>query len=137
MLAAGARRAMRLPVSGAFHSPLMAGVAADLAAAFERETWHDARIPVISNVTAEPITDAAEIRRQLAEQVRSPVEWVRCVERMVADGIEVMVECGAGAALTGMVRRIAPEVRTGAVNDGATLAAAVALVSAVPAEASA
>ena len=63
MRAAGARRVMRLPVSGAFHSPLMAGVADELAAAFETEPWSDALIPVISNVTAEPLTDADRVRR--------------------------------------------------------------------------
>jgi [acyl-carrier-protein] S-malonyltransferase len=137
MLAAGARRVLRLPVSGAFHSPLMARVAEELAGAFERETWRDACVPVVSNVVAEPVTAAEDIRALLAEQVRSPVEWVRCVERMTADGVDTMVECGAGAALVGMVRRIAPALRTGTVTDAATLAATVALLADVPAEVSA
>ncbi len=137
MLAAGARRVIRLPVSGAFHSPMMGGVAERLAEAFEREEWSDAAIPVVSNVTAEALTDAGQIRALLAEQVRSPVRWVECVEVMVATGVEVMVECGAGAALAGMVRRIAPEVRTATVTDGATLDAAVALVGAEAVEATA
>ena len=130
MRAAGARRVMRLPVSGAFHSPLMAGVAGDLAEAFEAETWRDARVPVVSNVTAEPLTDADRIRALLAEQVRSPVEWVGCVRRMVDEGVDTMIECGTGAALTGMVRRIAPEVTTATVSDGATLAEAAGLLAA-------
>jgi [acyl-carrier-protein] S-malonyltransferase len=128
MRAAGARRTLRLPVSGAFHSPLMAGVADELATAFESESWSDPRVPVMSNVSAEPMTDATRIRALLAEQVRSPVEWVRCVRRMVADGVDTMVECGAGAALVGMVRRIAPEVRAAAVSDTDSLEAAVALM---------
>lgn len=128
--AAGARRCVRLPVSGAFHSPLMAGVAGELAAAFDAEAWHDARMPVVSNVTAEPLTDADRIRALLAEQVRSPVEWVQCVERMVADGVDVMIECGPGAALVGMVRRIAPHVRTATVGDAASLEAAAELLAA-------
>ncbi|MDQ2690173.1 MAG: ACP S-malonyltransferase, partial [Chloroflexota bacterium] len=132
---AGARRVVRLPVSGAFHSPLMAGVADELAAAFEREEWHPARVPVMSNVTAEPLTDPSRIRALLAEQVRSPVEWVRCVERMADDGVTTMVECGSGAALVGMVKRIAPGIRTVAVSDAAGLDAAAALL-AEPAEAS-
>lgn len=137
MRAAGAKRVLRLPVSGAFHSPLMTDVADDLAAAFEGEAWHDASIPVISNVTAEPLTDAGRIRSLLAEQVRSPVEWVRCVERMVADGADLAVECGPGSALTGMLKRIAPDLRTANVADAGSLDAAVALVrSGVPAEAS-
>ena len=130
MRAAGARRVIPLPVSGAFHSPLMAGVAEQLATAFEAERWTDARIPVVSNVTAEPLTDAHRIRALLAEQVRSPVEWVRCVERMVADGVDTALELGSGAALVGMVRRIAPELRTAAVTDASSLEAALELVGA-------
>jgi [acyl-carrier-protein] S-malonyltransferase len=135
MRAGGARRLIALPVSGAFHSPLMAGVADALADAFESETWTDARIPVVSNVTAEPVTDAGHLRALLAEQVRSPVEWVRSIRRMRDDGVDTIVELGSGAALVGMIRRIAPDVRGAAVNDLATLEEAVAVV-ATPAGAS-
>ena len=136
--AAGAKRVLRLPVSGAFHSPLMSRVADELAAAFDGEAWQDARIPLISNVTAESLTDAGRIRSLLAEQVRSPVEWVRCVERMVADGVDLAVECGPGSALIGMLKRIAPELRTANVADAGSLDAAVAqLRSGAPAGASA
>jgi [acyl-carrier-protein] S-malonyltransferase len=128
MRAAGARRVIALPVSGAFHSPLMAGVAENLAEAFEDETWSDARIPVVSNVTAEPLTDADRLRALLAEQVRSPVEWVRSVERMVTDGVDTMVELGSGAALVGMVRRIAPGVTALAATDRGGLDAALEAV---------
>jgi [acyl-carrier-protein] S-malonyltransferase len=128
MRAAGARRVLRLPVSGPFHSPLMAGVADELATAFENETWRDAAVPVMSNVSAEPLTDATRIRALLAEQVRSPVEWVRCVRSMVEAGVDTMIECGAGAALVGMVRRIAPDVTTATVVDAATLDGAIDLV---------
>ena len=128
MRAAGARRIVRLPVSGPFHSPLMAGVAEELAEAFEHEAWRDAHVPVMSNVSAESLTDATRIRARLAEQVRSPVEWVRCVRSMVDDGVDTMIECGAGAALVGMVRRIAPEVTTATVTDAATLDVAVKLI---------
>jgi [acyl-carrier-protein] S-malonyltransferase len=130
MRAAGAKRVIRLPVSGAFHSPLMASVAEELAAAFESETWQDARIPVLSNVAGEPLTDAGRIRALLAEQVRSPVEWLRCVRRMAVDGVDTMLELGSGAALVGMVRRIVPEVRAAAVNDVATLDAAAHMLGA-------
>ena len=126
--AAGARRVIRLPVSGPFHSPLMAGVAQKLADAFEAEKWRDARVPLMSNVSAEPLTDADRIRALLAEQVRSPVEWVRCVRRMADDGVDIMIECGAGAALVGMVKRIAPDVTTATVTDAATLDGALELV---------
>ena len=129
MQAAGARRVLRLPVSGAFHSPLMASVADGLAEAFDGETWRDARMPVISNVTAEPITDAGRIRALLAEQVRSPVEWVRSVRRMVADGADVLIELGSGSALVGMARRIAPELTAAAVHDAASLDATAELLA--------
>lgn len=129
MRAAGAKRIVRLTVSGAFHSPLMAGVAGQLAEAFDAETWNEPRVGIMSNVTGEPESDPHRIRALLAEQVRSPVEWVRCVERMVADGADTMIECGAGAALVGMVRRIAPGIRTGTVSDAASLDAALALLA--------
>ena len=129
MRSAGARRIVRLPVSGAFHSPLMAPVAADLAEAFEQETWRDARVPIVSNVTAEPTTDASRIRALLAEQVRSPVEWVACVERMAVEGVTIAIECGPGSALTGMVKRIAPGLRVANVADRAGIEAASALVT--------
>ena len=125
----GARRVIRLPVSGPFHSPQMAAVAEQLAEAFERETWSDARIPIMSNVTAEPVTDAGRIRALLAEQVRSPVEWTRCVQRMAEDGVDVAIECGAGSALVGMIRRIAPKIRGAAIADRAGLDAAITLLT--------
>lgn len=126
--AAGAKRVLPLPVSGAFHSPRMADVADRLAEAFAAEAWRDARIPVVSNVTAEPETDAGRIRALLAEQVRSSVEWVASIQRLVREGVDEAVELGPGAALSGMVRRIAPGVRTLSVGDRAGLeAAAVAL----------
>jgi len=129
MRAAGAKRVIPLPVSGAFHSPLMATIAEELAAALAAETWSDARIPILSNVTGEPVVDAGRIRSLLAEQVRSPVEWVRSVRRMAADGVDTMLELGSGAALVGMVRRIAPDVRAAAINDLATLDAGAQMLA--------
>jgi [acyl-carrier-protein] S-malonyltransferase len=134
---AGAKRVLPLPVSGAFHSPRMADVADRLAEAFAAEAWRDARFPVVSNVTAEPETDAGRIRALLAEQVRSSVEWVASVRRLVRDGVDEVVELGPGAALIGMVRRIAPEVRTLAVGDRAGLEAAAMALGAHRAGASA
>ena len=134
---AGARRVIPLKVSGPFHSPLMADAGRALAAAFDSAAWHDADPPVVSNVTGEPETDATRIRELLARQVSSPVEWVRSVERMVADGVTTFIELGPGAALSGMVRRIAPGVRTLNVADQASLAATVEALAGVPARASA
>ncbi|HEX6140008.1 MAG TPA: ACP S-malonyltransferase [Candidatus Limnocylindria bacterium] len=133
---AGARRVIPLRVSGPFHSPLMAAAGRALAEAFAAVSWRDADPPVVSNVTGEPVRDAARIRDLLARQVSSPVEWVRSVRRMMADGVDTFVELGPGAALTGMVRRIAPEARTLNVADGQSLDATVAALAGVPAEAS-
>lgn len=121
--AAGARRVIPLKVSGPFHSPGMAAVGDALASAFAEVDWHDADPPVVSNVTAEPVTDAGEIRRLLARQVSSPVEWVRSVRTMRDAGVDTFIEIGPGAALTGMVRRIVPEARLLNVADAAGLAA--------------
>ncbi len=135
--AAGAGRAIPLNVSGPFHSPKMAPVGASLANEFASAAWRDAEIPVVNNVTAEPLTDAIEIRGLLARQVSSPVEWVRSVQRMAAEGVDTFVECGPGGALVGMVRRIVPESRCLTVSDPAdletTVEALVGAIAAVPA----
>ncbi len=126
LLAAGARRVIPLRVSGPFHSRLMAPVGEALARAFPAAEWRPADPAVVSNVTAEPVVAGDEIRALLARQVSSPVEWVASVRRMVADGVDTFIECGSGAALAGMVRRIAPEARSLTVTDPATLAATLA-----------
>jgi [acyl-carrier-protein] S-malonyltransferase len=136
---AGAKRLMPLRVSGPFHSPAMAPVGESLAAAFENVTWSDADPPIVSNVTAAPVREAARIRDLLARQVSSPVEWVASVQRMVGGGVDIFVECGPGTALTGMVRRIAPQAQTLNVSDPSTLQATVAALQAaaqVPAQVS-
>jgi [acyl-carrier-protein] S-malonyltransferase len=130
LLAAGARRVIALKVSGPFHSPLMQPVGAALAEAFATATWNAADPPLVSNVTAEPVSEAGAIRSLLARQVSAPVEWVAGVRRMLADGVDTFVECGAGSALVGMVRRIAPGARACSVADGDSLAAALELLEA-------
>lgn len=126
---AGARRIVLLKVSGAFHSPAMAPVGERLTAAFAEITWSAADPPLVSNVTGAPERDPRRIRDLLVRQVRSPVEWVASVRRMVQAGVDCMIECGPGAALTGMVRRIAPQVTTLNVNDPASLEATLADLS--------
>ena len=130
---AGARRSIPLNVSGPFHSPHMAGIGAELARALAAADWHAAEPPVVSNVTAEPVSDADEIRDLLARQVHSPVEWVRSVRRMADEGVATFVECGPGNALTGMVRRIMPGARTLNVFDPASLAASADALAVVAA----
>jgi len=130
--AAGARRVIPLRVSGPFHSPLMASIGDELARAFGSVDWSNAYPPLVSNVTAEPVSNAGEIRDLLARQVSAPVEWVASIRRMRDAGVDTFVECGPGNALSGMVRRIAPEVRTLSVSDPGTLQATVQALLEVP-----
>jgi [acyl-carrier-protein] S-malonyltransferase len=107
----GAKRALPLKVSAAFHSPLMRAAADGLAAAVGEVTIANARVPVISNVTAAPLVDAAGIRRELVAQVTSPVRWIASMQHMAAAGVDTFVEIGPGSVLTGLIKRIAPEAR--------------------------
>lgn len=110
---AGAKRCLPLPVSGAFHSPLMAPAASGLAAALDAETWQDPRVPVVANVNAEAITDAATARALLVQQLTAPVRWTRVMHTLAERHPDAtFVEIGAGAVLTGLARRIAPSVKT-------------------------
>jgi [acyl-carrier-protein] S-malonyltransferase len=107
----GAKRVLPLKVSAAFHSPLMRDAAEGLAATVAQAAIQDTRTPVISNVAAEPLTQADDIRRELIAQVTSPVRWIASVRRMVADGVDTFVEIGSGNVLTGLIKRIAPDAR--------------------------
>src|SRR5438270_9165169 len=127
---AGAKRLIALRVSGPFHSAAMAPVGEALAAAFDDVAWSDAAPPIVSNVIAEPVSDANRIRRLLARQVSSPVEWAASVRRMLEEGVDTFVECGPAAALTGMVRRIAPDAKTLNVSDPSTLQQTIAALRA-------
>ncbi|MDX1418845.1 MAG: ACP S-malonyltransferase [Rubricoccaceae bacterium] len=103
--AAGARRAVALPVSGAFHSPLMGWARDGLAETLEHLEIRPPRCPVYLNVTAAPTTDPDEIRRRLLEQLTAPVRWAQTLEAMRTDGADRFVEVGRGAVLSGLVRR--------------------------------
>jgi len=105
----GARRVVWLQVSGAFHSPLMAPAAGQLEEELERTPIAPCRIPVISNVTAAPVTSPQEIRSVLARQLRAPVRWSQSMSRLVDDGYRRFVEVGPGKVLSGLMRRIAPK----------------------------
>lgn len=104
---AGARRVVPLAVSGAFHSPVMAPAAAGLARAVDAAPIGDARIPIIANISAHPISTIADLRAELARQIESPVQWTRTVEYLAGAGVELFVEIGVGQVLTGLVKRIA------------------------------
>ncbi len=110
---AGAKKAMRLQVSGAFHSPLMQPAAAGLAVALGQPQWRDPVVPIWSNVTSEAVGDAATARTLLLQQLTSPVRWVEVVRNIAArfPGT-TFVEVGPGAVLSGLVKRLAPDCKT-------------------------
>ena len=111
--AAGAKRAIRLNVSGAFHSPLMAVARDGLAEALEQTQLRDPAFPVYANVNAEPVRSASQARLLLLEQLTAPVKWTQVVEQLAADYPDALyVEMGPGNVLTGLVKKIAPSVQT-------------------------
>ena len=107
---AGAKRALVLPVGGAFHSPLMQPAKDELQAAIEATEFCNPRIPVYQNVDAKAHTDANEIKQNLIAQLTAPVKWTYEVKQMMADGATDFVECGPGKALQGMILKIAKGV---------------------------
>jgi len=125
--ARGAKRAIKLEVSGAFHSPLMASAAAGLAEALDGIAIRDARCPVISNAWAKPVQKADEIRAALKDQLLASVRWEESMELLLASGITSFVELGAGKVLRGLLRTIRKDAASWNVEDpdslGATLSA--------------
>jgi [acyl-carrier-protein] S-malonyltransferase len=124
---AGAKRAIRLPVSGAFHSPLMAPAAAGLSAALDAAAWSAPAWPVWSNVTAGAVTEVADARALLLRQLTAPVRWVEVV-RAVAERFPgtTFLEMGPGAVLSGLVKRLAPGCQTRTVGTAAEVEALLA-----------
>jgi [acyl-carrier-protein] S-malonyltransferase len=106
--AAGAKRALLLPVGGAFHSPLMEPARIELSAAIESTTFHKPICPVYQNVNASPETEAEAIKKNLIAQLTAPVRWTQTIQRMSADGATVFYEVGPGKVLQGLVKKIAP-----------------------------
>ena len=127
----GAKRAIRLNVSGAFHSPLLADAAAGLQEALDLAHLADPRFPIYANVSAQPVTDAALARRLLVEQLTAPVQWTREVSAL-ADRFPsaLFVEMGPGTVLRGLVRKIAPSVTTISCGTAADVDALLARVAA-------
>lgn len=111
-LEAGAKRALRLPVGGAFHSPLMEPARQELAAAIAATEFSTPRVPVYQNVDAKPHTDPAEIKANLVAQLTAPVRWTRSVQNMIADGATEFIEVGPGKVLRGLVGKIDRSVAT-------------------------
>ncbi|MAD98179.1 MAG: [acyl-carrier-protein] S-malonyltransferase [Flavobacteriaceae bacterium] len=102
----GARRALLLPVGGAFHSPLMEPAREELAAAIEATTFNTPICPVYQNVVAKAVTDPNEIKQNLIAQLTAPVKWTQCVQAMIADGGTEFIEVGPGKVLQGLMRKI-------------------------------
>lgn len=107
--AAGAKRALVLQVGGAFHSPLMEPARVELEAAIEATTFHEPICVVYQNYVASAVKDVNEIKRNLVSQLTAPVKWTQSVQAMVADGATEFVECGPGAVLQGLVKKIHKE----------------------------
>ncbi|MEN4830588.1 ACP S-malonyltransferase [Pantoea vagans] len=123
--AAGAKRALPLPVSVPSHCALMKPAADKLAVALESITFNTPAVPVINNVDVKAETDAAAIRHALVRQLYSPVRWTESVEAMAAQGVTQLLEMGPGKVLTGLTKRIVDTLTAAAVNDTASLAAAL------------
>ena len=113
MKEAGARRALRLPVGGAFHSPLMAPAAEDLKEAILKTEFHTPFCPIYQNVTAKAEKNPDFIRENLLKQLTAPVRWTQSVQNMIADGATEFYEFGPGDVLKGLIRKINPEVTVG------------------------
>lgn len=111
LAAAGAKRCVPLKVSGPFHSPMLAGAGEKLAKELENVEIHDIRIPYIANVTADYVTDKADVKPLLRKQVSSSVRWQQSVERMIADGADTFIEIGPGKTLSGFMRKINRDVK--------------------------
>ena len=124
--AAGARRAVLLPVSAPFHCALMRPAEDRLAADLAALEMRDAEVPLVNNVDARAVRRAAECRDGLVRQVSGAVRWQESVERLVEQGVSTFVEVGPGTVLSGLVRKIAPEVRVLSVEDPDTVGAAAA-----------
>lgn len=103
---AGAKRALMLPVGGAFHSPLMEPARAELAAAIEATTFNTPSCPVYQNVTANAVSDPAEIQKNLMDQLTAPVKWTQTMHQMIADGCSSVTEVGPGRVLQGLFKKV-------------------------------
>lgn len=113
MKEAGARRALRLPVGGAFHSPLMAPAAEDLKAAILKTEFRKPFCPIYQNVSAKAEIEPETIRENLLKQLTAPVRWTQSVRNMIADGANEFYEFGPGDVLKGLIRKINPDVQVG------------------------
>jgi [acyl-carrier-protein] S-malonyltransferase len=110
MKAAGAKRALILPVGGAFHSPLMKPAREELQAAIEATRFHTPVCPVYQNAIAKAVMGAEEIKQNLIDQLTSPVRWTQSIQAMIADGASTFTEAGPGKVLQGLILKINKEM---------------------------
>ena len=115
--ARGAKRTISLSVSGAFHTPLMQSAVSGMAEILNTISFREPCIPVVANTTAEPMTSAREIKMELLRQLSQGVQWQRCVEYMVSDGVSTFIEIGPGQVLSGLIKRINTDVETVSISD--------------------
>ena len=115
MKEAGAKRALPLPVGGAFHSPLMEPAGEKLRKAIESTTFHQPSCPVYQNVSTKGVKDVEEIKKNLIDQLTAPVRWTQSVQNMVADGATLFIECGPGKVLQGLVKKIHKEAEVSSI----------------------
>ncbi len=108
--AAGAKRALVLPVGGAFHSPLMQPASLELEAAIKATTFNQPICPIYQNVTANAVSDPSEIQANLISQLTAPVKWTQTVQQMIADGATSFTEVGPGKVLQGLVKKVSPTI---------------------------
>ncbi len=116
MKAAGAKRALKLPVGGAFHSPLMEPAKIELEAAIMASDFHKPSCPVYQNVVAKAVTDPNEIRQNLVDQLTGPVRWSQSIEAMIHDGASSFTEVGPGKVLQGLIGKINKEIPVESIN---------------------
>ncbi len=112
----GAKRALKLPVGGAFHSPLMEPAREELAAAIESTSFNTPVCPVYQNVNALPVTDPVEIKQNLIAQLTAPVRWTQTVKNMIADGATSFTEIGPGKVLQGLVKKVERNMETSGID---------------------
>ena len=116
MKEAGARRALVLPVGGAFHSPLMEPAREELATAIENTVFNSAKCPIYQNVATTAVSDADQIKQNLISQLTAPVKWTQSVQNMIKDGATLFTEVGPGKVLQGLVRKINADAETNSAN---------------------
>lgn len=128
----GAKRALPLPVSAPFHSSLLAPAADALRGYLAKMTLGAPAISVVNNVDVSVETDSARIQDALARQAMKPVRWVEVIQALERNGVTTIVECGPGKVLSGLIKRIAPNIATHAINDQASLEATLASIVSAP-----